>query len=145
MDLFTTTGTHLHQTITGHDCSTCCLACCSTDSCTRMPPSITGFIHRVIPLNECSFSNPLGVIGRESPLLKLRAVGLSYSGDHMRRFDTIYLAFNVVPTNKCPPFLTLWGLLAGESPTYICWHWSVHTQGTPMEDLTLCLALASFH
>ena len=39
--------------------------------CTRMPPLITVFIHSIITLNECPFSNPLGAAGRGNPLLKL--------------------------------------------------------------------------
>ena len=56
------------------------LLTCSTVSGTRMPPQITVFIHCVIPLNECPFSNPLGLLARGSPHLRLRALVLLYSG-----------------------------------------------------------------
>ena len=56
------------------------LLTCSTVSGTRMPPQITVFIHCVIPLNECPFSNPLGLLARGSPHQRLQALVLLYSG-----------------------------------------------------------------
>ena len=74
---------------------------CSTDSCTRMPPSITVFIHRVIPLNEYPFSNPLGLMARGSPHLKLQALVMSYSGDPKGRFDSVF-SLGVIPIAGTP-------------------------------------------
>ena len=51
------------------------------------------------------------------------------------RVGTVFIG--IIPVNKCPFVLTLWGLLAGEGPTANSWRWSFQTQETPREYLTL--------
>ena len=74
------------------------LLTCSTGSCTRMPPSIIILIHRVIQLNECPFSNPLGVAGRGKPPPKIAGIGHSV---RMEPKGKIWHCLGAIPINNC--------------------------------------------
>ena len=87
------------------------LLCCSTVSCTRMPPSITVFIHRISLMNVPCLTL-WGLLAGGSPHLKLQALVLTYSGDPKGRFHTVF-SLGAIPINKCPLFLTFGG----------CWQW----------------------
>ena len=61
----------------------------SAVSCTRMPPPITVFIHRVIPLNEYPFSNPFGGCWQGKAPPKIAVIG-HFIGNPKERFDTVF-------------------------------------------------------
>ena len=97
MDMFTTIGTQLQQTIPDHDCIA--LICCVA----------ARFMYEDAANNQC-FS---GLLEGGSPHLKLLALDMPYSEDPTGTFDAIFILC-IIPLNKrhsikYVPYLSLIG------------------------------------